>query len=59
MLLLTAIQKVPPRVVFVAQSLGIILSWLAQTAVNVWALNHVEGICHTNKKVFSHTLQGF
>lgn len=38
-------MKVPPRTVFVAQAVGILISWLVQTAVNIWALANVDGIC--------------
>jgi hypothetical protein len=38
-------MKIPPRVVFCAQALGIIINWLVQTGVNEWALGNVEGIC--------------
>jgi lipid-binding SYLF domain-containing protein len=51
---LIAVQKVPPRVVFTAQALGIIVSWLAQTGVNSWALNNIDGICTTSEVVSDH-----
>lgn len=38
-------MKIPPRVVFCAQALGIIINWLVQTGVNAWALGNVQGIC--------------
>ncbi|KAF7526225.1 hypothetical protein G7054_g10828 [Neopestalotiopsis clavispora] len=41
-------KKVPPRVVFAAQAVGIIVSWITQTGVNTWALNHIAGVCTTS-----------
>lgn len=38
-------MKLPPRVVFCAQSLGIIINWLVQTGVNVLVLSRVENVC--------------
>ncbi|KAJ4305971.1 hypothetical protein N0V88_000761 [Collariella sp. IMI 366227] len=38
-------MKIPPRVTFTAQILSIVISWLAQTGVNLWAMANVEGIC--------------
>ncbi|PKX92239.1 small oligopeptide transporter, OPT family [Aspergillus novofumigatus IBT 16806] len=38
-------MKIPPRVTFAAQCTGIIVSWLTQTAVNVWAMGNVEDVC--------------
>ncbi|CAM1504915.1 Fc.00g025060.m01.CDS01 [Cosmosporella sp. VM-42] len=33
-------MKIPPRVTFVAQCTSIIVSWLVQTAVNLWAMGN-------------------
>ncbi|KAL1903419.1 hypothetical protein Sste5346_000045 [Sporothrix stenoceras] len=41
-------MKVPPRVVFSVQCTGIILTWLAQTGVNTWALHNIRGVCQTS-----------
>ncbi|KAJ8207616.1 hypothetical protein LV164_004225 [Aspergillus fumigatus] len=38
-------MKIPPRVTFAAQCTGIIVSWLTQTAVNIWAMGNVKDIC--------------
>ncbi|KAJ5711829.1 hypothetical protein N7488_005985 [Penicillium malachiteum] len=38
-------MKVPPRVVFAAQCVGMLVNCVVQCFVNDWALNHVEGIC--------------
>ncbi|RDW82549.1 hypothetical protein BP6252_03661 [Coleophoma cylindrospora] len=38
-------MKIPPRTVFLAQIVGILVSWLVQSAVNIWALSNVQGIC--------------
>lgn len=38
-------MKIPPRVTFAAQFIAIIISWVVQTAVNLWAMGHVDGIC--------------
>ncbi|KAH6887660.1 OPT oligopeptide transporter protein-domain-containing protein [Thelonectria olida] len=38
-------MKIPPRITFTAQCLSIVLSWLVQTGVNLWAMANVEGIC--------------
>ncbi|KAK7427607.1 hypothetical protein QQZ08_005882 [Neonectria magnoliae] len=38
-------MKIPPRITFTAQCLSIIISWVVQTAVNLWAMSNVEGIC--------------
>jgi OPT family oligopeptide transporter len=38
-------MKIPPRVVFTAQAVGIIISWLSQTAVNTWALGNIPNVC--------------
>ncbi|CAK7241929.1 MAG: hypothetical protein STHCBS139747_003402 [Sporothrix thermara] len=38
-------MKIPPRITFAAQCLSIIISWVVQTAVNLWAMGHVKGIC--------------
>ncbi|KAI0011908.1 OPT superfamily oligopeptide transporter [Xylariaceae sp. FL0662B] len=47
-------MKIPPRVTFVAQCLSIVISWVVQTAVNIWAMGNVEGIC-TREAVNSFT----
>ncbi|KAJ5703991.1 hypothetical protein N7493_011129 [Penicillium malachiteum] len=38
-------MKVPPRVVFAAQCVGMLVNCVVQCFVNDWALNHVDGIC--------------
>ncbi|RSL53641.1 hypothetical protein CEP53_007683 [Fusarium sp. AF-6] len=38
-------MKIPPRITFTAQILSILISWLVQTGVNLWAMANVEGIC--------------
>ncbi|KAI9731327.1 MAG: hypothetical protein M1834_005230 [Cirrosporium novae-zelandiae] len=38
-------MKIPPRTTFIAQCVGILVSWLTQVAVNIWALGNVENIC--------------
>ncbi|OJJ51693.1 hypothetical protein ASPZODRAFT_138766 [Penicilliopsis zonata CBS 506.65] len=38
-------MKIPPRVTFAAQCAGILVSWLTQTAVNIWAMGNVKNIC--------------
>ncbi|EON96067.1 putative small oligopeptide opt family protein [Phaeoacremonium minimum UCRPA7] len=38
-------MKIPPRVTFAAQLIAIIISWMVQTAVNLWAMGNVNGIC--------------
>ncbi|KAH7139985.1 OPT oligopeptide transporter protein-domain-containing protein [Dactylonectria estremocensis] len=38
-------MKIPPRITFTAQCLSIVISWVVQTGVNLWAMGHVEGIC--------------
>ncbi|CAG9952567.1 unnamed protein product [Clonostachys rosea f. rosea IK726] len=43
-------MKIPPRITFTAQCLSIVLSWLVQSGVNMWAMANVEGIC-TKKAV--------
>ncbi|XHF97797.1 hypothetical protein AWENTII_001375 [Aspergillus wentii] len=43
-------MKIPPRVTFAAQCAGIIVSWLTQTAVNIWAMGNIDGICTSDAK---------
>lgn len=43
-------MKIPPRVVFCAQALGIIVNWLTQTGVNIWAMNNIAGVCTGDAK---------
>lgn len=50
-MLTDAIQKIPPRTTFAAQCCGIIVSWLTQTAVNLWAIGNVDGICTSESDV--------
>ncbi|KAM5344065.1 hypothetical protein ACJ41O_012602 [Fusarium nematophilum] len=38
-------MKIPPRITFTAQLLSILISWLVQTGVNLWAMANVDGIC--------------
>lgn len=38
-------MKIPPRITFTAQCLSIVISWVVQTGVNIWAMENVEGIC--------------
>jgi hypothetical protein len=38
-------MKISPQTVFAAQVARILISWLVQTAVNLWALSNVKGIC--------------
>lgn len=38
-------MKIPPRITFLAQCLSIVISWVVQTAVNLWAMGHIKGIC--------------
>lgn len=38
-------QKIPPRIVFVAQIVGILIDWIVQTSVNIWALGNIKGVC--------------
>lgn len=45
---LTLLQKIPPRVTFAAQCAGILVSWLVQTAVNIWAMGNVRDVCTPN-----------
>ncbi|KAH6967843.1 small oligopeptide transporter, OPT family [Ilyonectria sp. MPI-CAGE-AT-0026] len=38
-------MKIPPRSIFAAQCIGMVVNCVVQTGVNVWALANVEGIC--------------
>ncbi|KAH6957728.1 OPT oligopeptide transporter protein-domain-containing protein [Ilyonectria sp. MPI-CAGE-AT-0026] len=38
-------MKIPPRITFTAQCLSILISWVVQTGVNLWAMGNVKGIC--------------
>lgn len=44
---LTRCQKIPPRITFAAQCAGIIVSWLTQTGVNLWAMANINHICES------------
>lgn len=38
-------MKIPPRVTFTAQVASILISWVVQSGVNLWAMGNVDGIC--------------
>ncbi|KAJ9254886.1 hypothetical protein DTO207G8_3416 [Paecilomyces variotii] len=40
-------MKIPPRITFAAQCAGIIVSWLTQTGVNLWAMANINHICES------------
>ncbi|OHW90574.1 OPT family small oligopeptide transporter [Colletotrichum incanum] len=40
--------NIPPRKLFIVQSVGLVIGTLGQVSVLNWALNHIPGICTTN-----------
>lgn len=43
-------MKVPPRIMFLAQTVATTISCFAAVGVQRWALDHVEGICQPGQK---------
>lgn len=43
-------MKVPPRIMFIAQTSATVVSCFVVVIVQRWALTHIEGICQTGQK---------